>query len=146
MRTLSQQLIPTVLEDFGLAAAVQDFCQASRSAQLQLHYQADDLPPLPLPLALAFYRMAQEVVINMMQHSQATDAYLHLAAPPGWLELRADDNGQGFDTTQLRPPGLGLNALRDRVKLLGGELQLTSAPERGTHIRIRVPLAGPAAQ
>jgi two-component system NarL family sensor kinase len=74
--TLSQQLIPTVLKDFGLAAAVRDFCQTSNTPQLQLHCTVADLPLLPLPFALAIYRMAQEAVLNIVQHAQASEAYL----------------------------------------------------------------------
>ncbi|RZK63205.1 MAG: PAS domain S-box protein, partial [Hymenobacter sp.] len=91
VRALSQQLIPTVLEDFGLAVAVQDLCRAYCPAALRLQYEVADLPPLPLPLALAAYRMAQEVIMNMVQHAEATEAHLHLTAPSGWLELRAQD-------------------------------------------------------
>jgi two-component system NarL family sensor kinase len=142
VRTLSQQLIPTVLEDFGLAAAVRDFCQTSDTPQFRLHCTVADLPLLPLPLALAIYRIAQEAVLNIVQHAQASEAYLSLTVLPGWLELRVDDNGRGFDTNQARPPGLGLNALRDRVKLLNGGLELVSSPTSGTHLHVRVPLVG----
>jgi len=145
VRTLSHQLIPTVLEDFGLAAGLREICQKFRHLPLHLHCTVEELPPLPLPLALACYRMAQELVNNLVQHAGATEAHLHLAARASWLELRIADNGRGFDPALPRPPGLGLNALRDRVQLLGGELTIASAQGQGTQVGIRVPYATDAA-
>ena len=145
VRVLSHQLIPTVLEDFGLAVALREICQRFRLPPLQLHCVVEELPPLPLPFALACYRMAQELVSNLVQHAGATEAHLHLMAQAGWLELHVDDDGAGFDLARPRPPGLGLNALRDRVQLLGGVLTLTSSLGRGTQVGIRVPYpTGPA--
>lgn len=145
VRTLSDQLIPTVLEDFGLAAAMRDICRNYRQPQLQLHCAVAELPPLPLPLSLALYRMAQELVKNLAQHADATEAHLSLRAHEGWVELRATDKGRGFDSTQPRLTGLGLNAVRDRVKLLSGELTIVSSPAHGTDVTIRVPYGAEAA-
>jgi signal transduction histidine kinase len=85
--------------------------------------------------------MAQELVNNIAKHADATEAHLQLTAREGWLELQVSDNGQGFDATEPRKAGMGLNALHDRVKLLNGQLFMVSSPERGTQIRIRVPSA-----
>lgn len=104
MRRLSQQFISTVLEDFGLAAAVQDLCRTHGTAALQLHCAMADLPPLSLPLAQAIYRIAQELLLNTVQHAEATEAHFALTAPAGWLVLRADDDGQGFDPARPRRP------------------------------------------
>lgn len=146
VRTLSHQLIPIVLEDFGLAAAVRDICRDFSTPPLRLRCTVDDLPPLPPALALALYRMVQELTSNLVQHAAATEAHLHLREHAGWLELRATDNGHGFDPTQPRRKGLGLNALHDRVQLLGGQLTITSSASQGTQITIRVPRPAPAAE
>ncbi|ALW86909.1 hypothetical protein AUC43_18590 [Hymenobacter sedentarius] len=140
-RTLSHQLLPTILQDFGLAVAIRAICQDFNSAPLRLHCTAGALPPLSPSLALAVYRMAQELVNNIAKHADATEAHLQLTAHDGWLELQVSDNGRGFDPAQPRKAGMGLNALHDRVKLLDGQLYLASSPERGTLIRIRVPSA-----
>jgi len=140
VRTLSQQLIPTVLEDFGLAAGLEKLCQGNRPPDLRLRCTVAALPPLPLSFALACYRVAQELVQNLVRHAAATEAHLHAVASAGWLELRVADNGRGFDPELPRPPGLGLNALRDRVQLLGGHLRITSAPAHGTQVEVWVPL------
>ena len=138
-RTLSHQLTPTVLADFGLITAVRQICQDFSTPARRLHCSAGELPLLPPALALAVYRMAQELAANVVQHANATEAHLHLNAHNGWLELRADDNGHGFDPDLPRPDSRGLNALRNRVQLLNGELTITSSPDDGTHVLVRVP-------
>ena len=138
VRSISHQLVPLVLIDFGLAAALHDLCQTLRVPGLHLRCTVGELPPLPPPLALALYRMAQELASNLAQHAGATRAELELAEHAGWLELRAADNGRGFDQA-LVSPGLGLRALRDRIQLLNGELTITSAPGQGTWVVVRVP-------
>ena len=138
-RTLSHQLIPLVLQDFGLAAAVLDIGRTLSSPQLWLRCVVGALPMLPPALNLALYRMAQELAHNIVQHADAGEATLRLNEFDGWLELVADDNGCGFDPDEPRPPSLGLNALRDRVRLLNGELTLSSAPGEGTHVLVRIP-------
>lgn len=146
VRMLSHQLIPVILEDFGLATAVHEICREFSTSQLLLRCTIGDLPPLPLALALALYRMAQELASNLVKHAAATEAHLHLREQAGWLELRATDNGHGFDPAQPLRKGLGLNALRDRVQLLGGQLTISSSAKQGTQVTIRVPCpAAPAA-
>jgi two-component system NarL family sensor kinase len=139
VRSISHQLVPIILSDFGLAAALRDLCQTMRTPGLHLHCSVASLPPLPQPLALALYRMAQELASNLSQHAGATRAELSLTEHDGWLELRVEDNGRGFDLSQAPPQALGLRALRDRVQLLDGELRITSLPGQGTQVTIRVP-------
>ncbi|SMB99696.1 PAS/PAC sensor signal transduction histidine kinase [Hymenobacter roseosalivarius DSM 11622] len=143
-RTLSHQLIPLVLQDFGLAAALHDIGQTL--SLLRLRCVVGKLPVLPQDLSLALYRMAQELAHNIVQHADAGEATLRLSEFDGWLELVADDDGRGFEPEQPRPPSLGLNALRDRVRLLNGELTLTSAPGEGTHVLVRIPGSALAAE
>lgn len=141
VRSISYQLVPLVLNDFGLAAALRDLCQTTPPPGLRLRCAVGELPPLPPSLALALYRMAQELASNLARHAGATRAELELTEHAGWLELRVEDNGRGFDQAHT-PPGLGLRTLRDRTQLLNGELAITSAPGQGTRVVVRVP--GPA--
>ena len=139
VRSISHQLVPIVLNDFGLTAALRDLCHTLHVPTLHLACAVGELPPLPPPLSLALYRIAQELVANLARHAEATQAELTLTAQAGWLELRVADNGQGFDPGQLALPGLGLRTLRDRTQLLNGELAVTSAPWQGTQVVVRVP-------
>ncbi|UOR06481.1 PAS domain S-box protein [Hymenobacter aerilatus] len=141
-RTLSHQLVPTTLEDFGLEAAVKDICQICSSPTLQLRCHVQTLPlGISKNLQVAVYRMAQELANNIVKHAQATQAHLHLRAGNGCIILEAHDNGRGFDVQQSSSNGLGLSALRDRVRLLDGILAIHSEAESGTDITISLPLA-----
>lgn len=140
-RTLAHELVPRTLEDFGLEAAMQDICTNYSLAPLRLTCHLADLPAgLPPHLALALYRMAQELANNIVKHAHATQAQLSLTATPEALELRAEDNGVGF-AAEPQSQGLGWQALQDRVRLLDGTIQLDSQPGR-TSVAIWLPLPG----
>jgi PAS domain S-box-containing protein len=140
-RTLAHELVPRTLEDFGLEAAIQDICTDYSIAPLRMQCYIIGLPAgLPTHLALAVYRMAQELANNIVKHAHATQASLHLTADDTHLRLRATDNGVGFtDEPQGKTKGLGWQALQDRVRLFNGTLHL-SAAEPGTCITICLPL------
>lgn len=140
-RSLSHELVPVVLAEFGLVVALRDICYQLTSRQLRFDCSIDaDEKLLPPELQLALYRMAQELALNIVRHARATEAVLALETVPGFVLLRAEDNGIGFP--QEGPPrtGLGLRSIQDHVALLDGRLELGSAPHVGTYVRIRIPL------
>jgi len=140
-RTLAHELVPRTLEDFGLEAAIQDICTDYSLAPLRFTYQFQDIPAgLPTPLALAVYRMSQELANNIVKHACATQARLSLTARDHMLELQAEDNGIGFAAEPPRK-GMGWQALQDRARLLNGTLHLDTRPGR-TCITISLPLHG----
>jgi PAS domain S-box-containing protein len=143
-RALSHELVPMTLKEFGIAAAVQDICRKMSSPQLRLRCQValdGEAAPLPASLQMALYRIAQELAQNIAKHALgATDASLELETMPGWVLLRAEDNGPGFAPAAATSSGLGLRSIRDRVALLGGQLQLGLVPTGGAYVRIRIPL------
>ncbi|MCA8830464.1 PAS domain S-box protein [Hymenobacter pini] len=143
-RALSHELVPLVLKEFGLEAALQDICRklSSRQMYIRCHVQLDDPRPTPA-LQLALYRMAQELCQNVVKHAPtATEAYLEVETMPGFVLLRVEDNGPGFPDNPGGIPGsgLGLRTIRDRVALLGGTLETGNSPEFGAYVRIRIPL------
>jgi PAS domain S-box-containing protein len=143
-RALSHELVPMVLAEFGLAAALQDICRKMSSPQLRFHCSVqldDDAAPLAPALQMALYRMAQELTQNVVKHARgATEAGLELETMPGWVLFRAEDNGSGLATAPAASTGLGLRSIRDRVALLGGRLEIGSVPGGGAYVRIRIPL------
>ena len=148
-RALSHELMPMVLEKFGLATSLQDIGRDMSTPQLHFHCQVqfdEDAAPLVPALQMALYRMAQELAQNIVKHARgATRASLELETMPGWALLRAEDNGAGFATSPADSPGLGLRSIRDRVALLGGQLEIGSVPTDGAYVRIRIPIpASPA--
>ena len=139
-RTLSHELIPRTLQDFGLEAAFQDICTNYSIAPLHMRCSVVSLPlGLPPHLLLAIYRMAQELANNIVKHAQATQAHLSLGVEGEAIVLRAEDNGIGFDTAlATQNNGMGWQTLLDRVHLLQGTLSLQR--EQGTRIIICLPL------
>lgn len=138
-RTLSHELTPAILEEFGLEATLQGICQSLSTPTLRWRYHFELEQPLPLPLQLAVYRLAQELAQNVLKHARATEATLEVEVLPAWVVLRVEDNGRGFDSARTSD-GLGLRALRSRVALLGGSVHLTTAPGQGTQCQVRIPL------
>jgi len=143
-RVLSHELVPTALAEFGLTAALQDVCRQLSTPQLLLRCHVvldEEVPPLSPLLQLALYRMAQELGLNIAKHARgATDASLDLETTPGFVLLRAEDNGAGFTSDPAASPGLGLRTIRDRVALLNGTLDIGHDAEFGTFVRLRIPL------
>ena len=139
-RTLAHELLPATLTERGLGPALRDICRSLTTPRLRFTCQVWlDEQVLPPPLQTTLYRLAQELALNIAKHSGASRATLEFELLPGWVSLRAEDNGRGFDpATTTR--GLGLHLLQEAVNLLGGTILLTSSPEYGTHIRLRIPI------
>jgi PAS domain S-box-containing protein len=141
-RSLSHELTPAILEEFGLEATLQSICRALSTPTMHwnCHLVFDGQPALPPPLQLAVYRLAQELAQNVAKHAQASEATLEVEVLPAWVVLRVEDNGRGFDHGRTQD-GLGLRSLRGRVTLLGGHVYLTTSPDQGTQCQIRLPLS-----
>jgi signal transduction histidine kinase len=140
-RALSHELTPSILEEYGLEATLSSMCSSLSTPALRWHCHLvlDEGPALPPLLQLAVYRLAQELVQNVLKHAQATNATLEVEVLPSWLVLRVEDNGRGFDPAQTND-GLGLRTLRSRVALLGGNVRIATAPGQGTQCQVRLPL------
>lgn len=146
-RTISFELTPGVLNDFGLAAALHELAKRLPRQPLPLRLHLHGLGPerLPPPVEIAAYRIAQELINNVIKHAQATEAALHVsldAGPPARLHLLMQDNGQGFDVAAqagATAGGQGLRSIRHRVELLGGHLELDAGPGHGTTVTVELP-------
>jgi signal transduction histidine kinase len=93
---------------------------------------------------LALYRIAQEAITNARKHSAARDIRVHLDVQPDSAVLSVTDNGQGFPPRRIRPAaghGEGVPGMRERAELLGGTLQIESAPGKGTQVLATLPLS-----
>ena len=90
--------------------------------------------------ALCLYRVAQESLQNVVRHSGATSALVALTAGDGGLELLIADEGVGFDLEQARlRSGLGLVSMEERIKLVHGNLKVTTRPGHGTRLKFWIP-------
>jgi signal transduction histidine kinase len=150
LHTVSHQLHPAVLEDLGLVEALRsEGDQVSRAAALSVVVDADDVPEhLPGEIALCAFRVAQEALRNVIRHARASAVNISVRTADGNLCLAVHDDGIGFDpAAQRRLASLGHASMRERVRLLGGELDIRSTPGFGTTIEIQLPLpAGDSSQ
>lgn len=143
LRRISHGLHPSVIEDFGLSVALEEFCQEFGKAQ-NIPVIFDGLiedSQLDPAAATCLYRIAQESLRNAVTHGRATEVRVELAFVPGAIQLRVRDNGVGLSSPQTRAKaGLGVISMRERIRLVGGDLTLLSQPGRGAEVKATVPL------
>jgi PAS domain S-box-containing protein len=141
-RRISHELMPGILGEMGLEAAIEDIGCNLSDARLDLQCRVYPLDhPMEKHLQLAIYRIVQELANNIVKHAGATKASIQLRQQKGYLVLLAEDNGVGFEPKADHPQGIGLKAIRDRVSLLQGTMEIDSRPNTGTLISIYLPLS-----
>ncbi len=96
---------------------------------------------LPVAIERELYFTLREAILNAVRHSRASELHLSLKTDVRGCEARLSDNGVGFDTASAEGTShYGLKGMRERIKKIGGELTVDTAPEKGTDIRIVIPL------
>lgn len=150
VRELALSLRPPLLDELGLAPALKAFAERQiQRAGLQLDFAADPLDPAPeANLATACFRVAQEAMSNAIRHARAGMLTVRLRLRDTNLELLVRDDGAGFDVPIARGEAgrgrsMGLLSMEERVRLLGGQIAITSAPGQGTEICASFPLHRP---
>ena len=143
MHRMSYQLHPTKLEALGLVPSIQSVCRdVSNQHDVQVEFRHQFVPPdLDPEISLCLFRIVQESLRNVVRHSGARRALVHISGSDGELQLQVADQGRGFDVEGMARAGLGLVSMRERVKFVGGEIVIRSAPSTGTRIGVRVPCA-----
>jgi signal transduction histidine kinase len=90
------------------------------------------------------FLVVKETLNNIVRHARATEVRISAAVSAGWLEIHLEDNGQGFDGTSANPYADGLRNMTERMRAIGGEFQVETAPGSGTRVWLRLKLSGPA--
>ena len=152
-RRIVSALRPQILEDLGLGPALEVLASQFRlrngiECAVQGHGDIDARLLAAPALTTSLYRVAQEALMNVVKHAHATRVKIHLGrAQAGRLRLSIADDGHGIGALDRQKPGsFGLAGIEERVRTLGGELNIHSSPGEGTRIEVTVPLpeAGPA--
>ncbi len=138
MRNVSHELIPILLREQGLAVAMADFCQRFSQTGFQLSCHGLE-ERLNRHLETAIYRIAQELVNNMVKHANATRGRIEVLREGDQVVIEAQDDGKGIDLSQPGK-GIGLRTIQDRVTLLQGTMSINSAPGAGTMITVTLPI------
>lgn len=145
-RRIALNLRPSLLDDFGLAAAVEwqldDFAQ--RSGIRQQHAVAVDEPTVSPAVATAAYRILNEALTNITRHAAASAVDVRLATDGSHLTLVVRDDGRGITKEeQSGPHALGLLGIRERARQLGGRVTVVGEHGRGTVLTLVLPLETP---
>ncbi len=125
------------LELLGLTAAGRGFCEdLSARYDVAIHFQDEDVPlSLPSDIALALFRVLQEATGNAVVHSAAREVWVLVRGTAAEIRLQVVDHGVGFDTQHAVPSGgVGLVAIRERLKLVNGDSVIASSPGEGTRV------------
>jgi PAS domain S-box-containing protein len=147
VRRLSRDLSPALLEDLGLSLALRRlFDEFVRYHGVSISLNMDDLTGVYLhEEEIIIYRIFQELLTNIAKHAGATEVAVAVKKKRQAVSFQVADNGQGFDWQRLQARdaaerGLGLAAMDERVRMLGGELAISSRPGKGTRIVFTIPL------
>ncbi|MCC6582666.1 MAG: hypothetical protein IT271_03095, partial [Chitinophagales bacterium] len=137
-------LMPSALERLGLIDAVQQFCTSMQSsAGFEIDFQYYNLEDrLPQRFELLAYRIIQELLNNIVKYAEAREVLVQLSKNEHLLSIAIEDDGKGFDVSILKnKDGIGLHSMQKRIELLGGKMDIDSAPGRGTSVNIELPVA-----
>lgn len=151
-RSVSNNLMPSVLSDFGVLAALRMLADthnradtlAAGAVKVDVDV-SESLESTPLNLSqdaeITLYRVAQEAMTNAIRHGKAQRISLRLFERDGQLVFTIEDNGVGFKTQRLNtePHGQGVHNMHERINLLGGTFALSSTPGKGTTIQVSIP-------
>lgn len=140
MRLLIFELHPPILEEEGLTAALQarlDAVEARAGVQTRLTTTGERR--LPPHVEMELYRIVQEALTNVVKHARAQVVNIHLDFEPGCFKMKVWDDGVGFDPqTATQTGGLGLQNMQERMRQIGGRLNVESSPGHGTTITAEV--------
>jgi signal transduction histidine kinase len=141
-REISHGLHPQNLAHIGIDAALRNLCLDIRAEKsLGIYFISENaLPLLPDNISLCLYRVAQTALQNVVKHSHARSATVTLTVNRERVSLHIVDDGVGFVVEHHPTTGLGLASMRERVRLVGGKIEVISAPMRGTIIEASLPL------
>jgi two-component system sensor histidine kinase UhpB len=138
IRQLSKSLSPATLSITGLIASLSDMIDSIEQAKdiaIVLDVTSFNEQMLSPPKQLMTYRIIQEQLNNVLKHSQADHVTIQLKQTNGILHLEVNDNGVGFDESQVRH-GMGLNNIRSRLQVVNGSMQIQSQPGKGCTLAI----------
>jgi len=134
---------PLRLELLGLTTSGRIFCaDVSARHGVAIHFQDQDVPRrVPSDIALALFRVLQEATVNAAVHSGAREVWVSVRGTATEIRLEVVDRGVGFDTRRAIPGGgVGLVAIRERLKAVNGDSVIVSRPGEGTRVEAWVPL------
>jgi ligand-binding sensor domain-containing protein/signal transduction histidine kinase len=145
VREIAHNLRPYQLERLGLTNTIEFMMRGVRnSSDIEFTVELENVDGLLSPeFEINFYRIVQELINNVIKHSDATEAWLSIKRTAAGAQVVCRDNGKGFDPAAAatsRQSGMGLSGLAERVRILGGRYTIESAPDKGAMVSIAIDL------
>jgi len=148
LRKIIYGLRPTVLDDLGLVPAIRWYARTNlEEAGIRTEVSSDQTSiPLDPDVNITLFRIAQEAINNIVRHSSAKNARIHLALQDEQILLEISDDGSGFDvnlasTQAISKQQWGLLGITERAELVGGVVKIDSQPGKGTRLQVKIPVA-----
>jgi PAS domain S-box-containing protein len=144
VHAMSRRLHPSILDDLGLVDAVASECAMFQKRDgIVVNYQSENIgSEVPPDIAVCLYRIIQEALRNISRHAGATEVAINLVSQDQAIRLSIRDNGRGFNPGQkTSKAGLGLDSMKERAYLIGGDFSVKSQPGQGTVIEVLAPLS-----
>ncbi|MBZ0181382.1 MAG: sensor histidine kinase [Melioribacteraceae bacterium] len=139
LRRIARNLMPQTLMNNGLKEAISEYCSSvenSEHLKISFRFYGTDIR-LKQSFELSFYRIAQELINNVIKHSKGSEANIQLVQDENRISLTVQDNGIGFNKNEMGSfNGHGLNNIKTRVESLNGHLEIETAVSKGTEINI----------
>ncbi len=143
VRRISNDMLPSGLEEFGLKYAIESLCDKVESvSQLVIFLNINGLERLENRLELSLYRILQELLNNTLKHANATEVKISFTTDNQQLIINYQDNGQGFDLEKLSKRGLGLKNIESRVSMIHGKMEYKTNLDKGMGVVLRVKSQG----
>ncbi len=149
-RTLTFELSPPILYEFGLSAALKWLSEKfSKKYQLNIKFDTiGSVGPKDTALRVMLFQATRELLYNVVKHAHERDVILSLTTTDTAVEITIEDNGVGFDPTIMNTPaeydvGFGLFSIKERLQHVGGRFEIDSTPGKGTRVCMVSPLASP---
>jgi two-component system CheB/CheR fusion protein len=144
---LAWELRPSALDDLGLQVTLRNYLEEwTRQFERAVDFHSSGLRDrLPAQIESGLYRIIQEALTNVAKHAQAGHVSVILERRQGRVLAIIEDDGRGFDPAEVLGGAnmarrMGLVGMRERARMIGGELEIESSPDEGTTIYVRVPL------
>lgn len=147
VRQISHQLHPSILDDIGLEAALEQYCEEFQERSgIATHFSSQNIPEsLPREVASSVYHIFQECLRNVSKHAKTDTVFVNLDFDQSVLHLTVKDEGVGLPSSQLeRGSSIGIVGMKERAHLVNGRVSIQSRIGEGTEVSVEVPLTSVA--
>lgn len=142
-RTISNNLMPRVIHEYGISKAVESFCnKINQTNQIKINFRESGIPKdFDANIQLILFRVISELINNTLKHAHATLVEINLQMDEKQIQLKFSDNGVGFDVSQVlqdQNTGIGLKNIMSRISSIQGRMELISEKGKGFKIEIEI--------